>query len=169
MNFDGVTKNVAHSMTRQVPQAAFDDLWQEGRLAVWLRRGALAQLDPDHARRSAAQTAKWAMLDYVRVMWPARGKAGTIIRGSTDDIEDFDRPGPDSTFDAVLYAELLERIQERIHSSCRRSEGRRTRRAVLELLLDEHQGIEIAERLGLRPETVSLHRTALASIAAEFV
>ena len=109
------------------------------------------------------------MLDWARRMWPGRGLAGQIVAGSTDAIEDFDRPSPDDTVSMAQCAELLERIQAGIDSSCRRSEGRQTRRTVLELMVEGHLGTEIAETLGLRPETVSLHKTALAKIAAEFV
>lgn len=166
MSFEPVIRNVARELSYQVPQSHLDDLMQEGRLAVWLRRKALAKLEPDHARRSAAQTARWAMLDYVRKMWPQRGQAGNLMTGSTDELEDFDISGPDSTFAAVEAGELVERIQDCIHASCRRSEGRCTRHAVFALLLEEHEGISIAEQLGLSPETVSLHKTALAKIAA---
>ena len=112
--FDAVSRSVAREMARQIPQAHIDDLWQEGRVAVWLRRDAMSRLDPEHARRAAAQTARWAMLDWARRMWPQRGKSGQMIAGSVDGMGGSDRPG-------------------------------------------------------WRPETVSLHRSALAEIAAEFI
>lgn len=168
MNFEGVIRNVASEIRFKVPQAHPDDLMQEGRIAVWLKREAIDKLDPEHQMRFAGQCARWAMLDYVRKMWPQRGLAGNLMGGSTDEIEDFDVPGPDSTFSSVYCAELIERIATGIHATCKRSEGRRNKRAVLELLLEEHEGSEIAARLGVSAECVSLHKTALAAIAKDY-
>lgn len=169
MMFDAISRSVARELARQIPQAHFDDLWQEGRIAVWLRRDAMARLEPDHARRSAAQTARWAMLDWARTMWPQRGKAGQIMAGCVDELDDFDRHGPDDACGRAQCSEFADRVLACIHASCRRAEGRHTRCAVLERMLDGQTGVDITEQLGIRPETVSLHRSAIAEIAAEFV
>jgi len=153
-------------MGRMLPKAHFDDLFQEGRIAVWLRRDALTELDADHARRSAAQTARWAMVDFARRMWPGRGKHKQIIGGSTDDWDDgeYDRPGPDDTFGYARAAEMAEYLPERIRASAPRSR----RFEVFELVVQGFTGLEISERLGLSDSGVSLHRTAIAAIAKEF-
>jgi hypothetical protein len=171
MKFERTILSVAREIHFKVPQALVDDLAQEGRIAVWLKRDHLAELDEEHARRMAAQSARWAMLDYIRKMWPQRGLAGNLMAGSVDDSEDyvFDRGGPDATTSAVYCAELIQRIADGIPASCRMSEGRRNRAAIFALLLEEHEGISISEQLSLSPETVSLHKTAISKIAAQYI
>jgi len=157
---DAIIAKVAREFRHTFPKAEFDDLFQEGRLAVWKRKAALDILGDTHARKSAAQTANWAMIDYVRRMWPARGKAKQLIVASVDDFENFELEGPDDTFGNALVNEFCEKFPKAYSSPVR---------TILELLAHGYTPHEVANQLGVSYATVWYHQDSIRERAKKFL
>jgi RNA polymerase sigma factor (sigma-70 family) len=169
-----VIKQVAYSVLRKLPhKAELDDLLQEGRLAVWLQRSKIAELSGKHADAFVSQCARWAMIDWVRRMWPARGKSGAILNTNVDDYEEWpDVVGADTTLShaqAKQAVENLERVIEQ-NSNYRSQKLVATHRLqVLRGCIEGLDGTDIAKKLGIRPETVTAHRNAIRKFVCAFV
>ena len=167
-------KEAALSLFRKLPhKVEMDDLLQEGRIAVWLKRAKIADLNEEHANAFAYQCAKWAMIDWIRYMWPARGKNGAILNINVDDYEEWvDVAGSDTTISHAKAMQAIEKIEGMIKS---RSNSRTNklvadyRLKILHGFIDGTEGKTIAMQLGIRPETVTIHRGEIRKFLAEII
>lgn len=159
-------RGMAFNMLPQFPrQVQLDDLIQEGRIALWKVKEKIPT-DPQHAKRFCAQVAKFAMLDWVRYMWPARGNAGRIVTYSADDnvempLENAEEITP---LDHAQARQAIEQLETRVVGK-----AAALRLQVLALLIEGHEGKDIAKMLGVAAETVSLHKTELRKLIGEFI
>jgi len=160
-----VIKEIARSVLRKLPPAKveFDDLLQEGRLAVWLQRDKIATLDAKHTRAFVAQCARWAMIDWVRYMWPSRGKNGAILNTNVDDYEESfsERGSVDTTLSHAQAMQAVERIENKLTANYRLE--------VLYLFIQGLESKDIAKRLCIRPETVSRYKKEIRKVVNEFI
>lgn len=164
---DKYLMGIAYKMLPQFPrQAQMDDLVQEGRIALWRARGKIPTGDPQHAKRLCALIAKNAMIDWVRSMWPARGNAGRIITYSADDNVEMPMENTEEVtpLDHAQIKQAIEQLETRVVGK-----AAALRLQVLALLIEGHEGKEIAKMLGVAAETVSLHKTELRKLIGEFI
>lgn len=162
--YDTMLRRVAWNLSRNIPQGSFDDLVQEGMIALWSKSDqVLCGKSEDEVMALATRIAKLSMIDWIRRMWPIRNKFGLMVGSkNVDDEESFayEMFCPDIVHSFAKVSQLISRLESLIKSS-ESKEAAKNQLRVLDCLIDGMSGVEISQYLNLAERTVSIHKSAI--------